>query len=252
MPEMKVSGFGAILVGSEILDGRRTDAHFTYARDLLAEWNLELVYTLLLPDDPALLRQQLEWAMSRPEPFFCCGGIGATPDDLTRDCAALAAGVELARHPEGERILRARWGDRAVEQRLRMIDFPEGAALIPNPVNQVPGFSIRNGYFMPGFPEMAHPMMVWVLETHYEVGGERDSQVLILRDVAESDIVEIMHAVMERHPDIRLSSLPRMLAGGCEVHLGIRGQVAAVAAAMTDLRKALHQAGLASGQSIRA
>lgn len=67
---MKVSGFGAILIGSEILDGRRTDAHFTYARDLLAKWNLELVYTLLLPDDSVLLRQQLEWAMSRPEPFF--------------------------------------------------------------------------------------------------------------------------------------------------------------------------------------
>lgn len=176
--------------------------------------------------------------------FFCCGGIGATPDDLTRDCAALAAGVKLVRHPEGEGILRKRWGDGVAEQRLRMVDFPAGAELIPNPVNQVPGFSIQNGYFMPGFPEMAHPMMVWVLETYYKAGDKRDSQVLVLQDIAESDIVKIMNGVIERHPTVHLSSLPRMLDDGCELHLGIRGAVGDVAAAMEDLREALTRAGL--------
>ena len=241
---MAAAAFGLIVVGSEVLDGRRNDAHFDYARQLLRAHELELKYALIVPDDEVLLEAQLRWAMARREPFFCCGGIGATPDDLTRQCAARAAGVGLEFHPEGVAILERRWGKDATPARLRMVEFPAGSALVPNPFNQVPGFSIRNGYFVPGFPEMAHPMMAWVLETLYLSGEPRDSGALVLPGAREADLSDLMEAFVAAHPDVSFSSLPRYAPGGTELHLGVSGLRRRVGPAFADLQLRLSERGL--------
>ena len=99
-----------VVIGNEILDGRIEDAHFANTRVLLAARNHAMAYALFLPDVPEVIEAHLTWAAARPEPFFCCGGIGSTPDDHTRGCAARVNGVELALHPEGAAILRERFG----------------------------------------------------------------------------------------------------------------------------------------------
>ncbi len=245
MDKRIIDSFGLIVIGNEILDGRREDAHFAFARDLLKQSDLGLAYSLFLPDDVAVIENQLRWAMARSEPFFCCGGIGSTPDDLTRGCTARAAGVELEHHPEGVAILKECFGGNATPARLRMVEFPRGASLVPNPVNRVPGFHIRNGYFLPGFPEMAQPMMQWVLEQHYLAPGRRGTATLVLHGVKEADLVDVMEAFVAEHNDVSFSSLPQFTETGTRITLGLAGLEAAVQAGLASLTARLEEAGVA-------
>ena len=216
------SGFGLIIVGSEILDGRIQDKHFDNTRRLLKERNHPLGYAMVLADEPGLILAQLRWAIARPEPFFCCGGIGSTPDDYTRQCAAEAVGLGLEHHPEGLKILEKRLGSNLTEARLNLVLFPEGATLIPNPVNQIPGFSLGDGHFLPGFPSMAEPMTAWVLDTYYEPGEVTIHRAFVV-PAREADLTPLMEEFVRTHPSLDLSSLPRYIPGGTEVKLGISG-----------------------------
>lgn len=242
-----IPAIGLIIIGNEILDGRRQDAHFENARLLLRQHNLKLAYSLVLPDTAPAITSQLEWAMHKAGcPFFCCGGIGSTPDDITRQCAAAAAGLPLEPHPEGTEILRRKFGEDCTPARLRMAEFAQGALLIPNPVNNVAGFSILNGHFMPGFPNMAKPMMQWVLATYYERGSEQGSVTYVASGVREADLCDLMEQFVSKHPDISFSSLPIAMpqSGGYELHLGVSGPAAAVTPAAHGLAKALKNAGV--------
>jgi molybdopterin-biosynthesis enzyme MoeA-like protein len=245
MERTQCPAFGLIVIGNEVLDGRVRDTHVENTRAVLQARRLALAWTLILPDDPPVIEAQLAWAMARPEPFFCCGGIGATPDDHTRGCAARTAGVPLEPHPEGVTILKERFGAEATPTRLRMVEFPQGAGLIPNPVNRVPGFQIRNGYFLPGFPSMAQPMMSWVLDTAYLPGAERAAATLVLPGAREADMVDLMEALIAAFPDLAFSSLPRFTDAGTEVRLGLAGPPPRVEAGLADLRRRLAEAGIA-------
>ncbi len=242
-----VESVGLIIIGNEILDGRRHDAHFENARLLLRQHNLKLAYALVLPDAAPVITSQLKWAMHKSGcPFFCCGGIGSTPDDITRQCAAAAAGRPLEPHPEGTEILRLKFGADCTPARLRMAEFAQGAVLIPNPVNNVAGFSILNGHFMPGFPNMTKPMMQWVLETYYERGCEQGAITYVATGVREADLCDLMEEFVSEHPDVSFSSLPIAMPknGGYELHLGVSGPAADVVPAAHDLAQALQAAGV--------
>lgn len=238
-------GFGLLIIGNEILDGRVVDRHFTTTRQILRDWNLQLLYAFILPDDRAVIEDQLRWAFERGDPFFGCGGIGGTPDDLTRDCAASVLGLQVEVHREALRILENRFGEAATPGRIRMIEFPRGATLIPNPVNQVPGFQLREGYFLPGFPEMAEPMMRWVLETLYAKGNDRRSAALRLPGAREADLVPIMEEFIAGHPALSFSSLPRFTDNGTEVILGISGAPNDVHTGLADLGALLETGNIA-------
>jgi molybdopterin-biosynthesis enzyme MoeA-like protein len=150
--------FGLVIVGDEILSGKRADKHMPKVIELLGVRGLQLSYADYVGDDPAritaVLARAFAAARASGDVVFSCGGIGATPDDHTRQCAAAALGVELALHPEAERLIRERMQDIAKEQgvayepdrddnihRLNMGTFPVGADIIPNPYNKIPGFS---------------------------------------------------------------------------------------------------------------
>ena len=158
---------GGIIIGDEIMRGKREDKHFRKLIELLAARGLKLDWAQYLGDSPALITETLRRSLATPDIVFCFGGIGATPDDHTRQCAAAAVGVDLALHAEAEAEIRARFGDEATPQRLKMGEFPVGSEIIPNPFNRIPGFSIRNHWFVPGFPQMAWPMLEWVLDHFY-------------------------------------------------------------------------------------
>lgn len=244
MHKQTTTAFGLLIVGNEILDGRRHDFHFADTNRQLQSRNLALAYTLILPDMADILISQLAWAFARPEPFFCCGGIGGTPDDLTRDCAAQAAGVRIVSHPEGEAILRRRFGADATASRLRMVAFPEGADLIPNPVNQVPGFRFRNGYFLPGFPQMASPMRAWILAQDFAAGSARKACALRLPNAREAELSDLMEAFINGHPALSFSSLPFMGETENYIELGLAGEPTAVDRGFCDLKAMLKQAGV--------
>lgn len=240
--------FGLIVVGDELLSGKRQDKHLVRVIELLAVRGLELSWCRFVGDDTGLEIRTLRETFASGDIVFSCGGIGATPDDRTRMSAAAALGVGLRPHPEGIRALEARFG-RPVEpkQRLRLIEFPEGSRIIPNPVNQVPGFSIREHYFVPGFPSMAWPMIEWVLDSVYaslHAPGTRTEQAITVLNARESDVIPLMEAFVARHPELRLSCLPATHPGRYELELGVRGSPAAVSVAMQELKAGVEALGL--------
>lgn len=240
------SAFGVLLIGDELLTGKRRDKHLAKVIELLTARGLELSWAVTVGDEPGRLTRTLGWTLAGDDAVFCFGGIGATPDDRTRQCAAAAAGVELEIHPQGRAELEAVFGERLYPQRIHMVEWPPGAVLIPNPVNRVPGFSFARHHFLPGFPSMAWPMVEWVLDYHYADLARAEHPVEYLLEALntpESELVPVMEAVMQAHPDVRLSCLPN--AGNRRaIEFGLRGAPAAAAAAFRRLSVALHERGV--------
>jgi molybdopterin-biosynthesis enzyme MoeA-like protein len=239
---------GALVIGDEILVGKRKDKHFEFLVAALAARGLRLAYCEYHGDDPARLTAALRRTFASEDIVFSFGGIGATPDDHTRRCAGDALGVSLAVHPEGERELLARFGAELTPQRLRMVEFPLGAQIIPNPVNRVPGFSLREHHFVPGFPQMAWPMIEWVLDNRYRHLADRDRWAeasIIVYEAGESQLIPVMDAVGAGFPGIKVFSLPSMGEDGSRRHveLGVRGDPAQVTQAIERLRSGVRDSG---------
>jgi molybdopterin-biosynthesis enzyme MoeA-like protein len=242
-------GFGALIIGDELLVGKRQDKHLSFTIEALAKRGLRLAWAQYEGDDPDRLAAVLARTFASGDAVFSFGGIGATPDDHTRQCAARALDVPLALHPEAEREIRARFaGADLTPARLRMGEFPVGSAIIPNPVNRIAGFSIRGHWFVPGFPQMAQPMLEWVLDTHYRPLFNRDRWAegsILVFEAGESQLIPVMDAVGERFPGVKVFSLPSMGTDGSRRHveLGVRGVPAEVAPAMALMRDSVRGMG---------
>ncbi|MCB5191128.1 competence/damage-inducible protein A [Methylobacillus arboreus] len=237
--------FGAVIIGDEILSGKRKDGHLAKVISLLAARGLALSWAEYLGDDRPQIVATLKRTMTSPDVVFCFGGIGATPDDQTRQAAAEAAGLPIARHPGAVAEIESRFGEAAYPKRVLMADFPLDAALIPNPVNRVPGFSLGQHYFMPGFPEMAWPMTEWILDTHYAHLFHQhafSTASILVFDTGESQLLDLMEEITRRYPAIRLFSLPRLDARRT-IELGLKGNAGDVAEAMQRIQTAIDAAG---------
>jgi molybdopterin-biosynthesis enzyme MoeA-like protein len=240
--------FGAFIIGDEILVGKREDKHLYFLIAALAKRGLRLAWAHYLGDDPERLTAALRASFSTSDVVFSFGGIGATPDDHTRQCAAAALNLELKLHPEAEREIRGRFGAEVTPQRLQMGEFPVGASIIPNPVNRIPGFSLREHHFVPGFPQMAWPMAEWVLDTKYrdrlDAQKWREESILVF-EAGESQLIPAMQAVEAGFRGIKVFSLPSMGPDGSRLHLelGVRGDPAQVKPAMEALRRHVRDAG---------
>jgi molybdopterin-biosynthesis enzyme MoeA-like protein len=240
--------FGAYIIGDELLVGKRQDKHLPFLIEALAKRGLRLSWALYLGDEPERLTAALRRSLASRDVVFSFGGIGATPDDHTRQCAAAALNAELRLHPEAEREIRARFGGEVTPQRLQMGEFPAGASIIPNPVNRIPGFSLREHHFVPGFPQMAWPMVEWVLDNRYRerFNAQRwKEQSILVFEAGESQLIPAMRAVEAAFNGVKVFSLPSMGQDGSRIHveLGVRGDPAQVEPAMDKLRGLVREAG---------
>lgn len=240
-----VPTFGAYIIGDEILSGKRQDKHLSQIIAVLNARGLGLNWCQYMGDDPARITASLKRSMASGDIVFSFGGIGATPDDYTRQCAAAAAGITMARHAGAVAEIEAQFGERAYPNRVLMADFPADARLIPNPVNRVPGFSLGDHHFLPGFPEMAWPMMEWVLDTHYAHLFHQhptiEAAILVL-DAGESQLLDLMNDIVRRFPQLRLFSLPR-LDTRRTIELGVKGDAIVVLQAMAEIKAGVTAAG---------
>src|SRR5512141_161013 len=107
--------FGLIIIGDEILSGKRADKHLPKVIELLSARGLSLSWARYVGDEPARITADLRHAFESGDAVFSCGGIGATPDDHTRQCAAAALGRPLALHPQGKALIQARIREMALE-----------------------------------------------------------------------------------------------------------------------------------------
>lgn len=252
---------GLIIIGDEILSGKRTDKHFPKVVELLAARGLQLSWAEYAGDDRERITGILKRTFASDDIVFSCGGIGATPDDHTRQCAAAALGVPLELHPEAKAKIEERIADVAREEgrqpdfnaahnahRMKMGEFPQGASIIPNPYNKIPGFTVRHGkgahYFVPGFPVMAWPMIEWVLDTHYahlfRKVARLEKAVLVFGQ-AESTLTPMMEAIEEEFPLVKVFSLPSVGDATIRRHieLGVKGDPEQVEAAFARMLEGL-------------
>ena len=265
---------GLVIVGDEILSGKRQDQHLAKCIALLAERGMGLAWAEYAGDDRDRIAAVLQRAFASGDVVFSCGGIGATPDDHTRQAAAQALGVPLVLTPQAQALIVARMRETAASKgevfepdrpdnlhRLNLGTFPQGASLIPNAFNRIPGFSCAGAgggavHFVPGFPVMAWPMMAWVLDHYYlalqhqQPMGERS---VIVFDGQEGALTPIMEAIERERPGIKVFSLPSVNHPqlGPHIELGVKGAADAVDEAYADLRKRLLAFQLRYGDELR-
>ncbi|ADJ28166.1 competence/damage-inducible protein A [Nitrosococcus watsonii] len=235
---------GAVIIGDELLSGKRRDKHFPHLIEALDKRGLELAWCQFIGDDAGIITRTLRHTLHSEDIVFCFGGIGATPDDRTRQCAAEAVGVTLFPHPDAIKEVEAQYGERAYPYRIRMAHLPQGCKIIPNPLNRVPGFSLHSHHFLPGFPEMAWPMMEWVLETYYldlRDLAPKTEQVIRVVGVGESDLLPLMEQIVSRYSRLRFSCLPHLGKHQPILELGLRGNRSEVMRAMKELKEGLAQ-----------
>ena len=258
---------GLIIVGDEILSGKRQDKHLAKVIELLAARGLSLAWARYVGDDRPRITAALTDAFAGGDLVFSCGGIGATPDDHTRQCAAAALGVPLQLHPEAKVLILDRMRDIAAEQgvpfepdradnlqRLNMGVFPQGAAIVPNPYNKIPGFSCGHVHFVPGFPVMAWPMIEWVLDQRYAQlqGGARTvERSVIVFGAMEAALTPLMEEIEAGHPGVKVFSLPSVdhPQYGRHIELGVKAGVDPVHA-YAALRAGLERLGARLGPEL--
>lgn len=265
--------FGLIVIGDEILSGKRTDKHLPKVIEMLGARGLSLGWAEYVGDSPARITAALQRALASGDTVFSTGGIGATPDDHTRQCAARALGVEMALHPQAGALIRERMQDIARERgepyepdrpdnshRLNMGVFPVGAQIIPNPYNKIAGFSCAGPgggmvHFVPGFPVMAWPMLEWVLDTHYPHlfrAGAWIEQSVIVFGAMEATLTPLMEAIEQEHPGVKVFSLPSVdhPQYGRHIELGVKGDPVDTARAWPDLLTGLNRFDLKLGPEL--
>lgn len=268
--------FGLVIVGDEILSGKRADKHLPKVIELLGARGLPLSYAEYVGDDPGRITATLTRAFSAAreagDVAFCTGGIGATPDDHTRQSAAKALRVELMLHPEARALIMQRMQDVAREQgvvyepdrndnihRLNMGVFPVGSRIIPNPYNGIPGFSCQAGegavHFVPGFPVMAWPMIEWVLDTCYAPSHQKSAHIeksVIVPGAIEAMLTPLMLAIEAAHPGVKVFSLPSVdhPEYGRHIELGVKGAPDAINRAYPALLAGLHRFDLKLGPEL--
>lgn len=242
-----------IIVGDEILSGRRQDKHLSKIIELLGARGMQLSRAEFLPDDLETLIAAYKRSFASGDIVFSSGGIGATPDDKTRSAVAQALGVSLALHPEAEQLITERFAQLAREgrgthdpgspenqRRLAMGVFPVGAEIVPNPYNRIPGFFIHDHTFVPGFPEMAWPMVEWTLDNRYaDYQNLRQlvSHNILAYGVPESRITPALEHIETQWSGISTFSLPTMGQGaGAYIDLGVKGEEPAASDAFDYLK----------------
>jgi molybdopterin-biosynthesis enzyme MoeA-like protein len=236
--------YGLIVIGDEIMRGKRQDKHMAKFVEIMNARGLHLSWVQYLGDERPRLIETLKRSLSSSDVVFSCGGIGVTPDDHTRQAAAAAAEAPLELNPDAEREIRARMVE--MEQpvtpaRLELGTVPQGSRIIPNPFNRIPGFSYRDHHFLPGFPQMAWPMAEWVLDTYYaddfRQGAETEAAILVW-DGLEGNMLDLMRKTEADFPGIIVFSLPTFGSESVRRHveLGVRGEPDAVVRAIAVLK----------------
>ena len=255
---------GVIIIGDEIMSGKRVDKHLGAVIERLHARGLQLAYADYVGDAPERITDTLRRAFRSGDLVFSCGGIGATPDDHTRQCAARALGVELVLHPQARQLIVERMRDTAREQgvafeperadnlhRLNMGMFPAGADIIPNPYNKIAGFSVAHVHFVPGFPVMAWPMMEWVLDQRYAhlfgAGRSFERSVIVL-GAMEAALTPLMERIEAEFAGVKVFSLPSVdhPEWGRHIELGVKAALDPLQA-YAALRQGLEQFGARLG-----
>jgi molybdopterin-biosynthesis enzyme MoeA-like protein len=205
--------FFIIIIGTEILNRRREDAHFEFMTTILKEHNHKLSGSFIIEDDPKLIVDTIKFISDIPNSvIFSFGGIGSTPDDYTRESASKALrDGKLYLHEEAKAIIEERLKDKAYPHPINMAKLPKGAKLLHNPINKMPAFYLDDRFFfMAGFPQMSHPMVEYILNNIIKDGKITYRKTLTAK-CRENIFIELMREIPS---NVEVSSLPSLKKDG--------------------------------------
>ncbi len=202
--------FYSVIIGTELLNGRRIDKHFEFFNHELLKRGWEQKANFVIKDEPAFIEDVFSLVKAdKNSVMISFGGIGATPDDYTRVAAAnVFRDGQTETNKEALRLIKDQFGEDAYPHRINMADIPKNSTLLKNVVNNVPGFGIdERFFFVPGFPEMAQPMIKEVLDRYYKSAQKKFSCDFTVES-SENDIIDIMNALPK---NLEFSSLPKFI-----------------------------------------
>jgi molybdenum cofactor synthesis domain-containing protein len=198
---------GIILIGNEILSGKTIDANAAYLCRELRELGVEVRRLVVIPDEVALIAEEVA-AFSKSFDFvFTSGGVGPTHDDVTIEGVARAMGVSVVRHPDLVALLERYYRDALTEAALRMAEIPEGADLITDNGLRFPNVAMRNVYVLPGVPE--------IFRRKFDAMRERFRDAPIhLRNVfvriGEGTLADYLNRLLADYPLLQIGSYPEL------------------------------------------
>jgi len=207
----------AVIIGTEILNARREDKHFKFLRDELLKRGYTLDGCFIIKDDKELMKKTFEMIKSIPNSkMFCFGGIGSTPDDFTREVSSEVFSDGMEFNEEFKAKIIEKFGNKAYPARIYMSYLPKGAKLLKNnPINGMYGYYIDDRYFFtPGFPDMAHPMVLEALDKFFPSKQIKQRYSILVYE-KEGEFVDIMQKIPK---EIEFSSLPK-LDYTCEISI---------------------------------
>ncbi|WP_368030813.1 competence/damage-inducible protein A [Arcobacter sp. s6] len=219
--EKKVN-FYSVIIGTELLNGRRTDAHFSFFNNQLLERGWEQKASFVIEDDPKLMFDIFNLIKGDPNSvMFCFGGIGATPDDYTRQTAARAfTDFKMEFHEEAKQKIINQFKEEAYPHRINMAYLPTNAKLLTNVVNNVAGFYLEDRFFFtPGFPSMSQTMVIEALDLLYPKSQEKYKRILTA-NASENDLIDTMLKI-PKHLDF--ASLPKIIGQDRKVVISLAG-----------------------------
>jgi molybdopterin-biosynthesis enzyme MoeA-like protein len=207
----KEFNFYCVIIGTELLNGRRKDAHFSFLNEQLLKRGWIHKASFVIEDDINLMKDIFKLIKAdKNSVMFCFGGIGATPDDYTRQIAAeVFTDGQMEYHEKAKNLIIKQFGDEAYPHRIEMSNLPINAKLLKNVVNNVAGFYLENRFFFtPGFPSMSQSMVIEALEAHYKINKVTKFRLTLSAFCGENNLIDIMKKVSS---EVELSSLPKII-----------------------------------------
>ncbi len=218
---IKKPNFYSVIIGTELLNGRRKDAHFAFLNEQLLKRGWTHKASFVIEDDTKLMENIYNLIKADENSvLFSYGGIGATPDDYTRQIAAkVFRDGEMEYHEKAQELIINQFGDEAYPHRIEMGNLPINAKLLKNVVNNVAGFYLDDRFFFtPGFPSMSQAMVIEALDKHYSKNDLVKYRKTLTAFCGENDLISLMK---ELPSDIELSSLPKIIDDKRQVVLSL-------------------------------
>ncbi len=219
MFQNRSANIALVIIGNEVLSGDSVDTNGSYLAKRLSEIGHKLKLIITIPDAYDAFEEYVKPLVPKFDLIFTSGGIGPTPDDITREAIAQIFCRELVFSEEALEVLREFYGDRLNDNTKRMAIVPKGATLVHNSRTGAPGFIIENVYCFAGVPQIFSEMFEVVAPC---LGGKPMHRCDFTTNVGESRFSDLMRAACLKYPNVEIGSYPRLF-GDYRVKLVFKG-----------------------------